>query len=210
MFDELLAHPGVREVSVLRSRFGFMAYHGGNLERVTDEIAAEAAERSNASLYAVIQPPDLRWHLPSTEIDPSRSTTLAAFLDHVDVVVTVHGFGRPDLFTTVLLGGGNRALAIHVGAHLRPSLPDYDVVDSIPAIPRDLRGLHPDNPANRPRLGGVQLELPPRVRGLGPYWADQPGSRRSPHTEALISALALAARTWPPDGATGDAGNVDR
>jgi phage replication-related protein YjqB (UPF0714/DUF867 family) len=199
VFEELLAQPGVREVSALRSRFGFMAYHGGNLERGTDVIASEAAEQSGSSLYAVIQPPDLRWHLPSTDIDPDRSATLATFLDHVDFVLTVHGFGRHDLFTTLLLGGGNRALATHVGAHLRPLLPDYDVIDTIGSIPRELRGLHPDNPANRPRRGGVQLELPPRVRGLGPYWADRPGPNRSPHTEALITGLATAARAWIQD-----------
>ena len=83
MFDELLAHPGVREVSELRSRFGFMAFHGGNLETGTDEIVAGRRRASGASYYAIIQPPDLRWHLPSTGIDPVRSGP-GAFLDHVD------------------------------------------------------------------------------------------------------------------------------
>ena len=40
MLSELLASPGVREESVLRSRFGFMAFHGGALEEMTDVIAA--------------------------------------------------------------------------------------------------------------------------------------------------------------------------
>src|SRR5579862_5519559 len=118
MFAELLAHPGVREIVTLRSTFGFMAFHGGSLEKVTDDIAAAAAEASGASLYAVVQPPDLRWHIPSAEIDPGASPALAGFLDHVDTVVAVHGYGRPGMFTTILLGGGNRELAGVARRHL--------------------------------------------------------------------------------------------
>jgi phage replication-related protein YjqB (UPF0714/DUF867 family) len=39
VFDQLLAHDGVEEVLELRGRFGFMAYHGGGLEEMTDVIA---------------------------------------------------------------------------------------------------------------------------------------------------------------------------
>jgi phage replication-related protein YjqB (UPF0714/DUF867 family) len=201
MFDELLAHPGVEEISELRSTFGFMAFHGGSLEQMTDDIALAAAEQAGASVYAVVQPPGFRWHLPSTQIDPVHSSVLASFLDHVDVAVAVHGFGRPDMFTTLLLGGRNRDLAGHLGTHLKGALPDYAVVDVLDDIPRELRGLHPENPVNRPRLGGVQLELPPRVRGLGPFWTDfrvTAGSgATAPHTGSLIDALATAASTWP-------------
>jgi phage replication-related protein YjqB (UPF0714/DUF867 family) len=200
VFDELLAHPGVEEISTLRSTFGFMAFHGGSLEQRTDAIALAAAERAGASVYAVVQPPGFRWHLPSTQIDPAHSPRLAAFLDHVEVAVAVHGFGRPDMFTTLLLGGQNRDLGRHVGRHLQAGLPDYDVVDALDRIPRELRGLHPENPVNRPRQGGVQLELPPRVRGLGPFWSDfrieHGDDIHPPHTEALIAALATAALAW--------------
>ena len=37
-------------------RFGFLAFHGGSLERMTDVVATEAADASGASLYAVLQP----------------------------------------------------------------------------------------------------------------------------------------------------------
>ena len=196
MLDELLAHPGVEEVIELRSRFGFMAYHGGNLEELTDVVAAAAAERSGSSLYAVIQPPDLRWHIPSTSVRPEHSSGLRRFLDHVQVVVTVHGFGREGYWTSLLLGGSNRRLADHLGRHLRPALPDYDIVTELERIPARLRGLHPENPVNLPEGGGVQLELPPRVRGKSPIWADFEGPGLVPHTEALIGALADAARAW--------------
>jgi len=190
----------VREELVLRSRFGFLAFHGGSLERATDEVASGAAERASASYYAVLQPPEFRWHIPSNRVDPAESTELAAFLDHVEVAVAVHGYGRAGLFTTLLLGGRNRVLAGHLGRILRTRLGHYEIVDDLDQVPADLRGLHPDNPVNRPGNGGVQLELPPRVRGMGPYWHGWPGGT-TPHTAALVDALTEAAVTWMDGGA---------
>jgi phage replication-related protein YjqB (UPF0714/DUF867 family) len=195
MFAELLAHPGVRERCELRAPVGVMAFHGGSLEQTTDVIADGVAERSGASLYTVVQPPDLRWHIPSKFVDPAESPALASFVAHVDTAIAVHGYGRDGLFTTLLVGGRNRELAAHVRAVLSRHLDGYDVVDDLAAIPTELRGLHPDNPVNRLRLDGVQLELPPRVRGLGPFWADHEGPGLTPHTEALVAGLAEAVRT---------------
>lgn len=197
MLAELLATPGVREESVLRSRFGFMAYHGGSLEEMTDVIAAAAAERSGASYYGLLQPSDLQWHIPSHKLSPDDSPTMRAFIDHVDVVVTVHGFGRESLFTSLLLGGRNRALAEHLGPFLRRHLPAYDIRIDLDTIPSDLRGQHLANPVNLPRQQGVQIELPPRVRGSSPMWWDWEGPGLTPHTESLITALAEAATAWP-------------
>jgi phage replication-related protein YjqB (UPF0714/DUF867 family) len=199
MFAELLAHPGVEETVHLGTTVGFLAFHGGSLEQGTDMIAAEAARRCGASLYTVVQPPGFRWHIPSKLVDPAASPALASFLEHVDVAIAIHGFGRPTMFTTLLAGGSNRDLARHVAGHIRTELPGYEVLDDASTIPVELRGLHPDNPVNRPRAGGVQLELPPRVRGIGPFWADHDwdAAPRAPHTEALITALAAAALDWP-------------
>lgn len=196
-FAELLAHEGVEEDLELRSTFGFMAFHGGNLEEGTDLVAATAAAQAGASLYAVRQPPSLRWHVPSIEIVPEESAALAAFLDHVEVAVAVHGFGRAELWTTVLLGGRNRPLAAHVAGHLRAALDGYTVIDDLDAIPRELRGIHPRNPVNGCRLMGVQLELPPRVRTHGPFWADLPAGEPIPHTADLVRGLVAAASSWP-------------
>lgn len=196
MLAELLASPGVREETVLRSRFGFMAFHGGALEEMTDVIAACAAERSGASYYAVLQPDDLQWHIPSHRLSPSDSPAMAAFVDHVDVVITVHGFGRRSMFTSLLLGGRNRALAAHISPYLRRHLPAYDIRVDLDTIPLDLRGQHVDNPVNLPRQAGVQIELPARVRGSSPLWWDWEGPGLTPHTEALITALARAASAW--------------
>jgi phage replication-related protein YjqB (UPF0714/DUF867 family) len=181
MLDALLASPGVEEHCVLASRFGFLALHGG-LEAGTAEIADAAAHASGASLYAVVQPDDLRWHVPSHRYDPSLSPGLQDFLAHVDVVVSIHGYGglrgSDDRWTTALLGGTNRDLAATLARTLRRQLPNYQWVDDLELMPLRLRGQHPDNPVNRPCRHGVQLELPPRVR--------RPGD----DVDALISCLA--------------------
>ena len=104
---DLLDTDGVVEMLELRGRFGFMAFHGGSLEERTDMIARAAAERAGASYYGVHQPAGLRQHVPSHRFTADQSELLANYLAHVDVVITVHGYGRRGLFTTMLLGGGN-------------------------------------------------------------------------------------------------------
>ena len=184
MFDELLATTGVEERFVPGSRVGVCALHGG-LEQGTAEIAETVARRAGASFYAVVQPDDLRWHVPSHRYDPAVSDELRAFLAAVDVVISVHGFGgvrdADDRWTTALLGGTNRELAAELGATLTRELPQYRWIGDLDVIPRHLRGLHPANPVNLVPLGGVQLELPPRVRRAG---ADY---------DALVTALAAVA-----------------
>jgi phage replication-related protein YjqB (UPF0714/DUF867 family) len=199
----LLEQPGVQEVLELRGRFGFMAFHGGALEERTDLVARSAAEQANASYYGVHQPAGMREHVPSHRFTAEQSAALNSFLTHVDVVITVHGYGRRGLFTTLLLGGSNRELAAHVAPCLRAALPAYTVEDDIERIPKELRGLHPNNPVNAARNGGVQLELPPRVRGTSPLWWDWEGAHPTPHTAALINGLVTAATTWPQVDGTG-------
>ena len=196
-FAELLDHDGVEEDLVLGSSLGLMAFHGGNLEEGTDVIAAAVAEQTGASLYAVRQPIGLRWHLPSVEVAPADSPALAAFIDHVDVAIAIHGYGRDGMWTSLLLGGRHRALATHVGASLRQAMPGYEVVDDLEQIPTDLRGVHRANPVNLPRDGGVQLELPPRTRSRTvPMWRDLPDTQPVPHQQDLIAGLAQAVMSW--------------
>ncbi|MEP7114887.1 MAG: poly-gamma-glutamate hydrolase family protein [Ilumatobacteraceae bacterium] len=195
-FGELLAMNGVQEVCELRSRIGFMAYHGGSLEEQTDVIASLAAERSGASYYGVLQPDDVQWHIPSHKVSPNSSAQLKTFIEHVDIVMTIHGFGRRDHFTSLLLGGQNRDLADHLARHLKPRLPDYEIVTELDRIPKDLRGLHPDNPVNLPNRQGVQIELPPRIRGSSPVWAAWDHTRMVPPMASLIDGLVDAAAMW--------------
>ena len=178
-WPQLLAHPDVTTTVVLASEVGLLAYHGG-LETGTFEIATAAARRTGASLYAVRQPETLRWHVPSVEVDPAVDPGLASFLSRVRIALSIHGYRRRDRPWDILLGGQNRSLAAAVADALRDAfdgvilvegvtgvgdaLNEVRVVDQLAAIPPSLRGLHPANPVNLPAGGGVQIELPYRLR----------------------------------------------
>ena len=204
----LLAEPGVEEVLSLDGPVGFLALHGGGQDRVTDEIARVAASRSGASLYAVVQPPTLRWHIPSYRYSPGESARLQKFLEHVRLAISVHGYGvdswrmdwRPPGFESTrlgqflareafLIGGRNRARAADLASRLRRALPDYEVWDDLDRIPPKAAGQDARNPVNLPAEGGVQVECPARVRGLGPRAAPD-------DAEGLIDVLAETAASW--------------
>jgi len=173
-----------------------MAFHGGALEEMTDVVASRAAERAGASYYGIQLPDNLEWHIPSHKVTADQSPALSEFLSHVNIVITVHGFGRAGFFTSLLLGGRNRRLAAHLSESLQRHLPAYRILDDLDEIPQNLRGLHQDNPVNAVEHAGVQLELPPRVRGSSPLWWDWEGPGLTPHTESLIDALVECATTW--------------
>ena len=185
---ELLALPGVEEVCELRSAVGFMALHGGSQDRGTHEIASRAAEQSASSYYAIVQPPDLRVHLTSRRHDPGESQAMRAFLDHIEVAISVHGFGR-DSFSFhlesatqpviepygparrgrqtgplrgIIVGGLNAHLVEEACRLLGDRLAGYHAGSE-----RVRLGFHPDNPVNLPPAHGVQIELPPALRGIG-------------------------------------------
>jgi len=192
---DLLALAGVVEEVELRSATGVCALHGGGLERATEVVAREVAARVGGSLYAVVQPDGCRRHLPSTRFVAGISPNLDAFLERVDTVLSIHGYGRHDDFWAVLVGGADRASAHHVAGHLRGVLPEeYRVVDDVQAMPRSLRGLHPDNPVNRAAGGGVQVELPPSIRWNRDHrdWSDRDDTPRAEHLDLLIDGLVAA------------------
>jgi phage replication-related protein YjqB (UPF0714/DUF867 family) len=159
---DLIATDGVVEESKLRGRVGVMALHGG-LEAGTAEAARRCARLAGASLYTVEQPPDFRWHVPSTRFDPAESEGLRSFLEHVQLAVSFHGFGRQGLEGTVLLGGTNERLRHRLAAAVARATPLRPVADP-ESIPAGLRGAHPRNPVNLPDFGGVQIELSPQAR----------------------------------------------
>lgn len=198
MLSELLARRDVTEELTLRSRFGFMAFHGGTLERTTDVIAREAAERADASYYGVVQTAEEPVHIPSTEVRPRHSDSLGRFLDHVEVVVTVHGYGREQLMRTVLLGGRNRELAEHVASHARAALPEYSFRTDLASMPKGLAGQHRRNPVNLPPQRGLQIELPPALRWHHEErgWSDDDGIGRAPQVDTFIAVLARSAVIW--------------
>ena len=99
-------------------------------------------------------------------------------------------------------GGRNRRLALHLAEHLERGLPSgYDVVCDLERMPRELRGQHRRNPVNRPRLAGVQIELPPSVRWNHDEanWSDFAGTGRAPQIDRLIDALVEGVTAWLED-----------
>jgi phage replication-related protein YjqB (UPF0714/DUF867 family) len=180
MLDELLAYDGVSEQVELGSPFGFMALHGG-IEAGTADLARRSAAATGASLYVVQVPFDLWWHVPSTAFDPAHSAGLSSFLDHAEHVVSLHGFGRPDVERTMLVGGANRAFASGLAHQVRLHT-SVEVIDRIDDIPAGLRGLHPKNPVNMTSLGGAQLEMTADIRLGG-------------DADDILAALVAAATT---------------
>tara|TARA_B100001996_G_C18667935_1_gene595544 strand:+ start:1822 stop:2430 length:609 start_codon:yes stop_codon:yes gene_type:complete len=198
MISKLLDREDVVEELELRSSFGFMAYHGGSLEKATDVIAREAAERSNSSYYGLIQSHEDPIHFASTQLLEEKSEPLELFLNHIQVVTTIHGYGREHLFYSVLLGGRNRQLAEHFAPILREALPSYKFETELENIPKELRGQHLKNPVNYPPLQGVQLELPPTLRWNREEWgwSDIGGIGRAKHVDQFIDALVLGVERW--------------
>lgn len=199
MLGELLDRDDVVEELEIRSPFGFMAYHGGTLEKATDPIAREAAALAGASYYGLLQQHPEPTHITSKKLVPAQSDALGRFLAHVEVVITVHGYGREHLFHAVLLGGRNRALANHVAAYGRFALPRYSFEDNLNDIPPELAGQHELNPVNRPPHAGLQIELPPTIRWNREEWgwSDNDGIGRAAQVDTLIETLAAAAVAWP-------------
>lgn len=205
---ELLTLPGVREESVLRSAVGFMALHGGSQDRGTHEIASRAAERAGASYYAIVQPNGMRVHLTSRRHDPGHSERLRAFLEHVEIALSVHGFGRDGFGLTVdptrglvvepygpalrgsqtgplrgiIVGGRNDDLLGVARLLFHDRFAGYRVADE-----RVRLGFHPDNPVNLPASHGVQIELPPGLRGIGDF-----GERLMPGDDGVITDVIEA------------------
>lgn len=190
-FEEFLAHPEVDERSVLGGRVGVMAFHAG-LEEGTGQLATEVAERTGASLYVAEQPVDLQWHVSSHRVVAEASDRLADFFGHVDTVVALHGYGRPHLMRSILLGGRARDVARTVAVPLVRRMHGYEVLHRLDDIPKALRGLHESNPVNVTAGGGVQVELPPRVRMRLPEWAKHLVPLQRQQRAALVEGLVDA------------------
>lgn len=175
-----------------------MAFHGGFLEKVTDLIADEVAVATSSSYYGVLHAEEADTHISSKFVDPADSVSLEDFLGHVDTAVALHGYGRDHLRRVILLGGSNRDLAEHIAKQLSEDMPKYEARFVLEDIPRELRGMHPDNPVNRPPLGGVQIELPPMLRWNWDdrNWSDHGDARRAPQVDVFVASLAEAITSW--------------
>ena len=197
---ELLTLPGIEEECILRSNVGFMALHGGSQDRGTDQIARRAAEQTGASYYAIVQPNGLRVHLTSRLHDPDHSTHMRAFLEHVDVAISVHGFGRDGF---ALWFDPDRGLVIEpYGPAMRgrQTGPLRGIIvggRNGQLLERVRLGFHPANPVNLPSGHGVQIELPPGLRGIGEF-----GETLVPRQDGIVGEVVAALvelATWAPE-----------
>jgi phage replication-related protein YjqB (UPF0714/DUF867 family) len=205
---ELLSLPGVQEICELRSAVGLMALHGGSQDRGTHEIASRTAEQTGASYYAIVQPSGLRFHLTSRRHNPDDSDRFRAFLQHVEIAISIHGFGRDGFSLTAdpvggvviepygpaLLGGqsgplrgiivGGRHTKLLAGARrlLHDRFTGYHVADE-----RIRLGFDPNNPVNLPSSHGVQVELPPGLRGIGDF-----GDQLVPGEDEMVTKVITA------------------
>jgi phage replication-related protein YjqB (UPF0714/DUF867 family) len=147
-------------------------------------------------------------HLTSRLHNPDHSAHLRAFLDHVDVAISVHGFGRdafafwldPDQglivepygpavrgrqtgpLRGIIVGGRNAQLLDAARELLGERFDGYHVADE-----RVRLGFHPDNPVNLPSSQGVQIELPPGLRGIGDF-----GETLIPLQDGMVSDVVAA------------------
>ncbi|MER6568178.1 poly-gamma-glutamate hydrolase family protein [Streptomyces sp. NPDC001093] len=146
---------------------GLLALHGSN-EGGTAELADLVARRCGATSLVFTQP-GVRQpvHIPSPLMAADHCALLREFLDRVSLTVSLHGHMRPEAPHTVFLGGRNRAAARVLAEALAAGARDFPAVTDLAAIPADLRGVHPRNPVNLTRLGGVQVELPLSARTSG-------------------------------------------
>jgi phage replication-related protein YjqB (UPF0714/DUF867 family) len=185
-----------------------LALHGGSQDRGSEQIARRAAQLAAASSYAIVYPPGLRVHLTSRLHNPDHSEHLRAFLEHVDVAISVHGFGRdgfalwfdPDQglivqpygpairgrqtgpLRGIIVGGLNAPLVDAARELFQRRLASYHVAGE-----RVRLGFHPDNPVNLPSAHGVQVELPPGLRGIGDL-----GETLVPRQDGVVSEVVAA------------------
>ncbi|WP_159025346.1 poly-gamma-glutamate hydrolase family protein [Streptomyces pluripotens] len=183
---------GVPLVATLRQGggIGLLALHGSN-EGGTGELADLIARRTGATSLVFTQPDVQRpVHLPSRRMAAEHCVLLRRFLDRVSLTVSLHGHMRPHAPRTVFLGGRNRAAALVLARELGELAPRFQAVTDLAAIPVALRGVHPRNPVNLTRLGGVQVELPLSARTTGS--ADVPPQ---PVADALVAGVLRLAQT---------------
>ncbi|MFE0347070.1 poly-gamma-glutamate hydrolase family protein [Streptomyces griseoluteus] len=169
MHTERVTIEGVAFLTTLHlaGPIGLLALHGG-VEGGTAELAREVATRTGATLLTFTQPTGPPQHIPSIRMSPC--TPLTTFLTHATLTISLHGHSRRSAPRTIYVGGSNRPAARVLATALAGS--PFIPITTLSGIPHPLRGLHPDNPVNGTRDGGVQLELPVLARTTHPVPTD--------------------------------------
>ncbi|MEU9920784.1 poly-gamma-glutamate hydrolase family protein [Streptomyces griseoluteus] len=169
----------------LAGPIGLLALHGA-VEGGTAELAREVATRTGATFLTFTQPTGPPQHIPSIRMSPC--TPLTAFLTHATLTISLHGHSRRSAPRTIYVGGSNRPAARVLATALADS--PFTPITTLADIPHPLRGLHPDNPVNGTRDGGVQLELPVQARTTHPVPTDPEVPPRE-----VVDRIAAGVRT---------------
>ena len=106
----------------------------------------------------------------------------------------IYGGGRVGLMGALAdaaLEAGGRVIGV-IPERLRTKEVAHEGLTELHVV----QGMHARNPVNVPRNAGVQIELPPRARGVGPFWAGHEGDGLVPHTRSLIDGLVAAVGEW--------------
>jgi hypothetical protein len=82
----------------------------------------------------------------------------------------------------IILGGGNADLLGSARDLLRGRFAGYHLADG-----RVRLGFHPDNPVKLPSARGVQIELPPGLRGIGDF-----GDHLVPRQDQMVTDVIAA------------------
>jgi phage replication-related protein YjqB (UPF0714/DUF867 family) len=146
--------------------------------------------------------------LSSRRHNPDDSDRLRAFLQHVEIAISVHGFGRDGFALTadpvggviiepygpallgrqsgplrgIIVGGRHTELLDVARRLLHDRFTGYHVADE-----RVRLGFHPNNPVNLPSSHGIQVELPPGLRGIGDF-----GDQLVPRADGMVTEVIAA------------------
>ena len=82
----------------------------------------------------------------------------------------------------IIVGGRNADMLDAARRLLRNRFAGYHVADE-----RVRLGFHPDNPVNLPSAHGIQIELPPGLRGIGDF-----GDQLVPSVDGLVTQVVAA------------------
>lgn len=164
-FQIALADPGMQEYSELHSNIGIMAFHGGAIEKGTEQIARCIANKTNSSFYiASGRKPanNLILGIDPTNILQTDSQKLSDFIFSVKTSVSILGHNRDD---KIYIGGLNKELRLKIALQLAKAFPGR-VVSDVSKMSNEFSAISEKNIVNAPIYKGVQINLP---KSLRPY-----------------------------------------
>jgi len=146
-----------------------LAYHA-KTEEGTGDVAEDISKNSNASLYVFEGK-----RVPSTKITPTNSEDLNRMVQEKRTAVSMHAYHKQgnyekqgkkyDYKDTVFVSGQNSELAKKIATELEDSLGhEYHIETNPDYIPAHLKGMSKHNIANKFKEGGVQVEMPRKLR----------------------------------------------